>query len=122
MKDKVILVEMLFDKVEQYCNTTVELYKLKAIEKSADVFSSLTSRIIVLIIITLFFLFFTIGIALYIGELLGKSYYGFFAVSAFYAVLAIIFFIMRKPFLESIFNDYIIRQIFKEKENAGNKR
>lgn len=115
MKDKVILIEMLVDKIEQYGKTSVELYKLKAIDKSTDVFASLASRIVIVIIIALFFLLFTIGIALYLGHILGKLYYGFFVVAGFYALVAIVLFIIRKPYLEKTFNDYIINQIFKEK-------
>lgn len=120
MKDKVILVEMLIDKIEQYGKTSMELYKLKAIDKTTDVFASLASRIVIFGIIALFFILFTIGIALYLGDVLGKSYYGFFAVAGFYVLVAIILLIIRKPYLEKTFNNYIINQIFKEKENAGN--
>lgn len=120
MKDKVILIEMLIDKIEQYSKTTIELYKLKAIDKSTDVFASLASRIIIFIIIALFFIVLTMGVALYLGEVLGKTYYGFFAVAGFYGVVAIILFIIRKPYIEKTFNDYIINQIFKEKKDAGN--
>lgn len=120
MKDKVILIEMLIDKIEQYGKTSIELYKLKAIDRSTDVFASLASRIVVFVTIALFFILFTIGIALYLGDVLGKSYYGFFAIAGFYAFIAIILFMVRKPYLEKTFNNYIINQIFKEKENADN--
>jgi hypothetical protein len=120
MKDKVILIEMLIDKIEEYSKTTIELYKLKIIDKSTDVFASLASRIIIFIIIALFFIVLTIGVALYLGDVMGKPYYGFFAVAGFYAVTAIILFIIRKPYIEKTFNDYIINQIFKEKKDAGN--
>ncbi len=118
MKDKVILVEMLIDKIEEYGNTNLELYKLKAIDKSTDVFASLTTRIVIFSIIALFLLVSTIGLALYLGEVLGKSYYGFFAVGGFYILIGIILIIFRKP-LEDIFNNYLINQIFKEKKNAN---
>lgn len=120
MKDKVILVEMLIDKIEQYGKTSAELYKLKAIDKATDVFASLASRIVVFVIIALFFILFTVGIALYLGDILGKSYYGFFAVAGFYLLFAIVMIIVRKPYLEDSFNNYIINQIFKEKKNASN--
>ena len=120
MKNKAILIEMLIDKAEQYGKTNIELYKLKAIDKSTDVFASLASRIVVFIIFVLFFFLFTVGLALFLGDVLGKSYYGFFAIAGFYFVIAIIMLIIRKPFLEVGFNNYIINQIFKEKENVDN--
>lgn len=44
MKDKVILVEMLYEKAEQYTKTTLELYKLKTIDKVTDVFATVASK------------------------------------------------------------------------------
>ena len=122
MKNKVILVEMLIDKIEQYCKTSIELFRLKAIDKGTDVFASVAARFIILIVVTLFFLFFTIGLALYLGDIMGKMYFGFFAVSAFYIVIAIILFIIRKPYLEDTFNNYLVNEIFKEKKDADNQR
>lgn len=111
---------MLIDKIEQYSKTCIELYKLKLIDKSCAVFASLASRIIIFIIIALFFLFITIGLALYLGEFMGKMYYGFFAISGFYAFIALVLFVIRKPYLENTFNNYLVNQIFKEKGNADN--
>lgn len=120
MKDRAILLEMLIDKIEQFAKTSIELYKLKAIDKVTDVFASLASRIVIAGIIALFFIFFTIGIALFLGEILGKTYYGYFIVSGFYGLIVLILFSNRKRILEEPLNDYIINQIFKEKENASN--
>ena len=120
MKDKVILIEMLYEKLEQYSKTTIELYRLKAIDKISDVFASLASKMLVGIFITLFFILFSFGLAYYLGELFGKTYYGFFALSGFYAVIAIILVVMKKKWLEEKLNDYLINQIFKEKRDAGN--
>ena len=121
-KDKEIIIETLIDKAEQYGKTSIELYKLKAIDKSTDIFASLASRTVILVIISLFFILLTIAIALYLGDILGKSYYGFFIVSGFYGLVLILLSIFRKPFLEENFNDYIINQIFKEKKNASNQQ
>lgn len=119
MKDKVILVEMLLEKLEQYGKTNFELYKLHAIDKSTDVFASITTRAVLICLIALFFFLLTIGLSLYLGDVLGKSYLGFFAVAAIYLVIILLFLIIKKP-LEEIFNNYLINQIFKEKKNASN--
>jgi len=116
MKDKVIIVEMLIEKIEQYAKTSVELYKLKAIDKGTDVFSSFISRVVIITIIALFFLLVTLGLCFYLGEVLGKIHYGFFAVAGIYAVIAIILLIFRKRWLDDTLNDYMVRQIFKEKK------
>ena len=119
MKDKVILIEMLLEKFEQYGKTNFELYRLKAIDKSTDIFASIVTRIVLVLIIALFFLLITLGLCFYLGELLGQVYYGFFAMSGFYLLLFIIFLVVRNK-VEDGFNDYLINQIFKEKKNASN--
>ena len=116
MKDKVIIVEMLVDKVEQYVKTSAELYKLKAIDKGTDVFTSIVSRLVIFAIIALFFLLITLGLCYYLAEILGKTYYGFFAVAGIYIVIGGILFIFRKSWLETPLNDFIVKQVFKEKK------
>jgi len=116
MKDKVIIVEMLIEKIEQYAKTSLELYKLKAIDKGTDVFSSFISRVIIITIVALFFLLVTFGLSLYLGEVLGKDYYGFFAMAGIYAFVGIVLVIFRRKLLEDTLNNYIVRQIFKEKK------
>lgn len=120
MKDKVILVEMLYEKAEQYVKTTLEVNRLKTIDKVTDVFASVASRFAILAIIALFFVLLTVGMALFLGELLGKNYYGFFALALFYGVMALVFIKMRKPWLDDKLNNYLINEIFKEKKNASN--
>lgn len=116
MKDKVIIVEMLIEKVEEYAKTSAELYKLKAIDKGTDIFTSIVSRVFIILIITLFFLLVTLGLCFYLGEVLGKTYYGFFAVAGMYFLLAAVFFLFRRVLIDEPLNDFIVRQIFKEKK------
>jgi hypothetical protein len=107
------LIESLIEKGEQYGKTTLELLKLKTLDKSADVASNLVSWLIVAIFAVLFFLILNIGVALWLGELLGKSYYGFFVVSGFYALLALVFGIFRKQLIKEPLNNSIIEQVLE---------
>jgi len=113
MEDQESLIESLIEKGEQYGKTTIELLKLKTLDKSADVVSTLISWAIVIVLSVLFFLILNIGLALYIGELLGKSYYGFFAIAGFYAFLALIFGVFREQFIKSPVNNSIITQVLQ---------
>ncbi len=119
MKDKGIVIEMLIEKAAQYGKSTAELYKLKTIDKVTDVFASLACRIVISSVLALFILLITLGLAFYFGELLGAIYYGFFTVAGICALIAIVLLLIRKP-LENMFNDYIINQIFKKKNEASN--
>lgn len=120
MKDKVVLIEVLFEKVESYTKTTLELYRLRAIDKITDVFATLASSLVIAVIIALFFILISIGLALYLGEILGKDYFGFFALGGFYGLIALIIAMNRRVWLEIKLNDFLINQIFKEKDNVQN--
>ena len=113
MEDQESLIESLIEKGEQYGKTTIELLKLKTLDKSADVASTLISWAIVIVFAVLFFLILNIGVALWIGELLGKSYYGFFVVAGFYALLAILFGIFRKQIVKRPINNSIVEQVLE---------
>lgn len=113
MEDQSSLIESLIEKGERYGKTTIELLKLKTLDKSADVASTMISWAVVIIFAVLFFLILNIGVALWIGELLGKSYYGFFTVAGFYALLTIIFGIFRNQFIKKPLNNSIITQVLE---------
>jgi len=113
MEDQPGLIESLIEKGEQYGKTTIELLKLKTLDKSADVLSTLISWAIVIVFAVLFFLILNIGVALWIGELLGKSYYGFFVVSGFYSLLVIVFWAFRKQLVKGPVNNSIITQVLE---------
>lgn len=115
METPASLVESLFEKAENYSKTTIELFKLNAIDKSADVVSSLVSRLAILMVVTLFILIINIGIALWLGDLLGKSYYGFFIVGAFYALIAILLHAYRHEWIKNPVSNTIISQMLKHK-------
>jgi len=108
------LLEQLVEKVEQYGKKTLELLKLRTIDKTAEVSSNMVSWLIVGVFAVLFFLVLNIGVALWLGELMGKSYYGFFVVSGFYAFLAVIFTVFRKQFIKEPLNNSIISQVIDE--------
>ncbi len=110
MENQVSLVEVLFERTGHYAKQSVELYKLKVIDKSADIISMLAVRFVVISIAILFFLILNIGVALWIGEELGRDYYGFFSVSGFYAILGILFFIFRDKWIKEPIRDSIIVQ------------
>jgi len=111
MEDQTSLIESLIEKGEQYGKTTIELLKLKTLDKSADVASTLISWAVVIVFAVLFFLILNIGIALWLGEMLGKSYYGFFAVAGFYGLLALIFALFREQFVKRPVNNSIVTQV-----------
>ncbi len=110
METNPTIIESLLASIESYIKTTYQITKLKALEKITLILTSLMSWVIVGIVMTLFALFSSIGLALYLGELLGKTYYGFFLLATFYLALGAIlhFFLLtwlRKAIVNLIMND-----------------
>lgn len=98
MENKVNLIDSLIERAEEYTKTSIALFKLKALDKTSDVASSFVSRLAVIFSFLIFLLMLNIGIALWLGEILGRSWYGFFTVAAFYGIAGIIlYFFMHKP-------------------------
>ena len=83
-------IESLYERAEAYGKTTYELSKLKLLETSNTVITSLVARLSVILMISLFTFVLTIAIALWLGDILGKAYYGFFIVAGFYLVVGIV--------------------------------
>jgi lipoprotein signal peptidase len=113
MEKPSILIEELFEKVESYSKTTYELSKLQALETTTIVVSSLVSRLSVITIFFLFTLVLNTGIALLLGELLGKFYYGFFIVAAFYLLAGIVLYFFLHQWIKKPVSDLIITQALK---------
>ena len=105
------ILEPLFEKAENYAKTSFELYRLKTIKKSADVISTFVSRGIVIILISIFIVFANIGAAIWVGELLGKLYYGFLCVAGFYAVIGGIIYLFMHKFIKKQVSKSIISQL-----------
>ena len=64
----------------------------------------------VIIMFALFALIMNIGVALFLGELLGKLYYGFFIVAAFYLLAALILHFFMYKWIKKPISDLIIKQ------------
>ena len=115
MTDNATPIATLFERAEEYSKSTIQLFKLNAIDKSADVLSSLISRIAVLIMVALSILIINIGVALWLGKLLGELFYGFFIIGAFYSVMAILLHLFRHQWIKYPISNSIIKQISKQK-------
>lgn len=110
MGDKNNFIEPLLERAEEFSKTSFELLKLKSIDKTADVGSTLTSRFLLVIVLSLFALTINIAFALWLGDLLGKNYYGFLLVASFYGLIAIILYFTH-PLIKARVNNSIIKQI-----------
>jgi hypothetical protein len=108
-------IEMLFERTQDYTNSSIELFKLNAIDKIADITASITFRLAFGLIVAMFSLFINIGISLYIGKLIGENYLGFLIVSGFYLFIAILLFVFRNRFIKIPITNLIIKKLLETK-------
>ncbi len=108
--------ESLAGNIQDYVETRLNLFKLKLVDKSSDVASSIVALLPAIAIFLLVFFLFNIGIALLIGDLIGKAYLGFLILTGFYLITGLVLFSMRKKVFKSPFADILIRKFLKNKE------
>jgi fatty acid desaturase len=113
MEDNKKLIESLLEKVTDYSITTLELAKLKALEKTSDVVSSMLPRVFICALIATFLLFISVGFAVWLGEILGKICFGFFLVGAFYGLAGIIIHFFMHDWLKKMVRNNFIKQLLK---------
>lgn len=108
-------IELLFERAQDYTKSSIELLKLNAIDKTADITASLAFRLAFGLIVAMFSLFVNISISLYIGKLIGEYYLGFLIVSGFYLVLAILLFIFRNQLIKTPITNLVIKKLLETK-------
>jgi hypothetical protein len=113
MEDNSKLLDSLLDRATEYSKTSYELVKLKALDKTTDIISSFIPHSVVFVLIASFLLFFNIGLAFWLGEILGRIFYGFFVVAAFYVVTGIIIHFFMHKWIKRRISDYFIQQVLK---------
>jgi hypothetical protein len=113
MDDNSKLLETLLDRATEYGKTSYELVKLKAVDKVSDVVSSSVPYTVIIVLIASFMIFFNLGLAFWLGEIIGKTYYGFFVVAAFYLLTGVIIYFFMYKWLKKIICNYFIKKLLK---------
>jgi hypothetical protein len=115
MIDSATPISMLVDKIEEYSNSTVELFKMKAINKASDILSTVMSKIVIIMTVTLSILITSVGLALWLGSFFGHTFLGFFIIGGSYAFIALLFAFFSNKVLKKPINNALISQMRKQK-------
>jgi hypothetical protein len=110
MENKENLIEPLLEKASQFGKTSIELMKLKAVDKMAGITAVLVSRSLLWLVLSFFAAFLNIAAALWLGNLLGQAYYGFLVVAAFYGVIGMVLLLLH-PFIKTRVSNSVITQM-----------
>lgn len=111
MENKLNFMEPLIERVEEYGKTSFELFKLTAVDKTATVASTFASRGAAVLFLFMFVIIANIGLSLWLGDLLGKVYYGFFCVAGFYGVVGGVLYFFMHNWVKKRISNSIISQL-----------
>ncbi len=116
MNNDATAIETLLGQAEDYSKTTLKLIQLKTIDKTADLASTLAVQFALTIIVALFILMSYVGLSLWLGEILGKVYYGFFVMSGINVLFFLIVYIFRSQWIKDPLQNSIIAKILEHTE------
>jgi len=116
MEEQKTPVEILLERGQVYAKTTIQLFKLKATDKGAEIVSKVVTGFVILIMLTLLFINLNIGIALFLGELLGKNWLGFMILAGFYGVVALVIYLFRDRWIKRPVSNSIIKELLDGEE------
>lgn len=108
MEETSQIVRHLLISTNEYGKARYRLILLKLIDRISDDVSSFVANLILLITVACFLLFANFGIAIYLGDILGNAFYGFFAVAGFYLIFSIMIHLFFKNWIKRCFHDAII--------------
>lgn len=104
------LIESFFSQSKEYATNKFELYKLKAVEKTSDVATAVIAGVALFIVFFIFFAVLNIGVALLIGDLVGRSWLGFLILAVIYAIAGFVIFKGRNKFFKTPITKMLIRK------------
>ena len=109
MENSAASIEKLFERIEQYSKTSLDLCKYSAIYETAALFSSLAVKLIMTLVIFIVALLFTIALSLWMGDMLENTAYGFLIMGFFYIVLGVFVFLFRKTWIKTPMSNFVIK-------------
>lgn len=113
MNNEPNLVESLMGNTSDYVETRLNLFKLKMVDKSSDVASNVLSFIPLFIVFLLVFILLNIGIALLIGDLVGRASWGFLILSVVYIITGFVLYGQREKWIKIPVANMMIKKFLK---------
>jgi hypothetical protein len=108
-------IEGILFKTGEYIETRADLFKLKAIGTSSNAMASITWRIAILSISMFSLFFLNIGLSIWIGNVLGQLFYGFFIVGTFYLLTGLVIYLFRHAWIKTPVKDLLVKKLLKLK-------
>lgn len=105
-------IEEIVEDLKSYINTNMELYKMKATEKGAEIASQAIINIIIGVMVSMTLLFVSFALAYCLSEYFDKMYLGFLIVGGIYGVIGIFIYLSKDAWLKGTLVDNIIKSVY----------
>ncbi len=103
----------IVDNAHKYLELQKTLIKLEVVEKVSEATASAASGAIVFVFYMLMFLFFSIALALFTGDILGKTYLGFATIALLYLFIALILNLRKEKWLKTPIANSFVKTFMK---------
>jgi hypothetical protein len=113
MDENLKAVELLLEKAVDYSKTGIELARLRSVGKISDIISSLIPHSVVLVLMVSFTLFLSLGLAFWLGDILGKTFYGLLIVAGFFGLCGLVLHFIMNKWFKRIVGDYFIKILLR---------
>lgn len=123
MENKTIFenISELKDNLRQYLETRISYYGISAFEKAVKIFTAITSRVFVILLIFVAIIFLSAAAAIYLGNLLESTELGLLIVGGLYLLLGIVFYAFRKKIFSPIIIRSLVDVFFKDDDDGDEK-
>ncbi len=113
MEENTTFFGTLLERIESFGKTTIDLVKLKAVDKLAKLASNIVFGVLIALIGFFFLIILNMALAFWVGDLVGKTHAGFFIVAGFYVLLMVILVLFKKQLVKSPVTNAIISKFLK---------
>ena len=103
----------IVDNVQKYLEVQKKLIKLEVIEKVSEASATAAAGSVVFVFYLLVFLFFSIALALFVGEMFGSAYIGFGTMALIYLIIAMVLNLKKEKWLKTPIANSFVKTFMK---------
>ncbi|WP_432712271.1 phage holin family protein [Pedobacter sp.] len=107
-------IEEIIADAKDYIEARMEYVRLYTVEKVSKLFADLLTSATVVICFVLAFLFGSVTLALFLGDVLGTATRGFGCVALLYLLIAIVVFLTKDKYIEKAITNMAIKKYFNK--------
>jgi len=115
MEDLKTSASHLKDHVNEYVQTTVQLYKTKATKGASNAAAGVTIGVLTVVLGLFFLAFLFTALAWWLADLLDSNALGFLCVAGFFLLLIVLIFALRKKVIVPMIRNAIISAVYDKK-------